>query len=91
MNESSSTDSAAVASETGALAKNLGGAASSSHSVVGRLGEAVAAAKIGSKVLPAAWRTAKRQPLIASLATLLLVGAAFMLLPRIRPAQRNTR
>lgn len=84
MNEPSAPDSAAVAAETGAFAKNVAGAASGSHSMLERAGEAVAAVKLGSRVIPAAWRFARRRPWAASLATLVLLGAAVVILPRIR-------
>jgi hypothetical protein len=49
-----------------------------------RAGEAVAAAKLGSRILPAAWRFAKRRPVGASLAALAVVGVVYLIVPRIR-------
>jgi len=88
MNASSPAEAAAVASETGDLAKNVAGAASAAHSPLKRLGEAAAAAKVGAQVIPAAWRLLRRRPWSAGLGLLALVAGACLLVPRLRSTRR---
>lgn len=89
MKASSPAEAAAVASDTGALAKNLAGAASASHSPVTRFWEAAAAAKIGTKIVPAAWRLIRRRPWSAGLGVVALIAGVYLLAPRLRPTQRG--
>lgn len=89
MNASNPAEAAAVASDTGAFAKNVAGAASATHSPVTRLGEAAAAVKVGARVVPAAWRLVRRRPWSAGLGLLALFAGAYLLVPRLRAAQRE--
>jgi hypothetical protein len=76
--------SAKTASGNGGLAEHVAGAASASHSTLGRLGEAAVAVELGSRMIPAVWRFAKRRPMGASLLLLGLFGVAYLILPRVR-------
>ncbi len=82
-------DSADMLSDTGALAKHAAGAANDSRSTLERVGETAAAIKLGSRILPAAWRFAQRRPWSASVAILAILGAVYLILPRVRSAQRD--
>lgn len=88
MSSSSPAEDAAVASETGVLAKNVAGAASAAHSPIKRLGEAAAAAQIGARVIPAVWRLLRRSPWSAGLGLVALAAGAYLLVPRLRSNQR---
>jgi hypothetical protein len=70
-----------VASDTGAFVQKAAGAAAPSGSMVGRVVDTAAAAKVGARLIPAAWRMIKRYPLGTSLIIIGLVAAA-SLLPR---------
>ncbi len=58
---------AQMASDAGALAENVAGAARPSSSTLGRLGKTVAAVKIGARLIPTGWRLLKRYPVGSSL------------------------
>jgi len=88
MNSSSPAEAAAVASDTGALAKNVAGAASASHSPLARLGEAAAAAKVGARIVPALWRLVRRRPWSAGLGLLAVIAGVYLIAPRLRSIQR---
>jgi len=68
-----------VAADTGAFVQKMTHAAAPSRSMVGRVVDMAAATKVGARLLPAAWRLAKRHPLGASLVIVGLVSAAFLL------------
>jgi hypothetical protein len=73
MGISESDTQAKAASDTGNLVRNVAGAAAPSKSSLSRIVDTVAAAKVGAKLLPGAWRMFKRHPWGA---LLVVVGVA---------------
>jgi hypothetical protein len=58
--------SAKTTSEAGAFVEKAAGAATPTNSMLGRVGAAASAIKIGARLLPAAWRLMKRYPVASS-------------------------
>jgi hypothetical protein len=81
--------SAQTASQAGAFVEKAAGAAAPSNSMLGRVGAAASAIKIGAKLLPGAWRMMKRYPVTSSLAIAgLLWAATYAMGPRARRSLR---
>ncbi len=72
---------AKVASDAGAMVEKVGTAASSSTSVLGRVGATAAAVRVATRLLPAAWRFAKRYPAVSALLLVAAIGVAFLARP----------
>jgi hypothetical protein len=68
-----------AASDAGDLIQSVGGAADPATSTLGRVGGTLAAARIATRVLPAAWRFIKRHPVNATLAIVAVASAIYLI------------
>ena len=71
------SESARVASASGALAGKVARATDPANSTLGRIGDTAAAVQLAARVVPASWRFLKRYPLSASLIIAGLAWAAY--------------
>ncbi len=72
---------AQMASDAGAMVEKVGTAASSSTSVLGRVGATAAAVRVATRLLPATWRFVKRYPAVSSLLLVAAIGVAYLARP----------
>lgn len=78
--------SARALSDMGSFVERAAHATNPSHSTIGRVGAAVAVAKLGGRLLPAGWRLFRRYPLGSTMA----VGGAALVLYLARQARAPT-